>query len=228
MCLALPRGRYYYSADRYDGATPTMNIHEPATLISDLVLAAVSASLAIRLRRMTRPDNRPARAWVWTLAIAALSSALGGFSHGFGPELPAWADALLWRMTLWTLSLAAAAMAWSLVDELFAPEGRRGWRVAIVAKAAVFIGATALTPQFVLAIADYGGAMLAWLVASAACRRAWRGWFAAGVGVSVIAAVVQQAGPDLAVHFNHNDLYHLIQIGALWLLYRGARLLGGR
>lgn len=208
------------------GAPRPMTIHEPGTLISDLVLAAVSATLAFRLRRATVPNNTPARAWSGTLALAAVSSALGGLSHGFGPELPAWADALLWRATLWALSLAAAAMAWSLVDELAAPDGRRGWRVAIVAKAAVFIGVMALAPQFVLAIADYGVAMLAWLGASAVCRRAWRGWFAAGVAVSILAAGVQQAGPDLAAHFNHNDLYHVIQIGALWLLYRGARLLG--
>lgn len=203
-----------------------MTIHEPGTLISDLVLAAVSATLAFRLRRATAPNNTPARAWAGTLALAAASSALGGLSHGFGPELPAWADALLWRATLWTLSLAAATMAWSLVDELAASDRRRGWQVAIVAKAAVFIGITALVPQFVLAIADYGVAMLAWLGAGIVCRRAWRGWFLAGVGVSIVAAVVQQAGPDLAMHFNHNDLFHLIQVGALWLLYRGALWLG--
>lgn len=203
-----------------------MNIHEPGTLLSDLVLAAVSATLAIRLRRATGRDNTPARGWVWTLALAATSSALGGLSHGIGPELPPREEALLWRATLWTLSLAAGAMAWSLIDELLPSASRRTWRVVVGIKAAVFIGLTAIRPLFVFAIVDYGTAMLAWLAASIVCGRAWRGWFAAGVAVSILAAGVQQTGPDLAAYFNHNDLYHLIQIGALWLLYRGARELG--
>lgn len=216
-------GRGISDATLADGI---MNIHEPGTLISDLLLAAVSATLATRLGRATGRDNTPARGWVWTLALAAGSSALGGLSHGFGPELARSAEALLWRATLWALNLAAAAMAWSLVDELMETAGRRWWRAAVVAKATVFVGLTALRPQFVVAIVDYGTAMLAWLVASAVCGRVWRGWFAAGVTVSIVAAVVQQAGPDLAVHFNHNDLYHVVQMAALWLLYRGARQLG--
>lgn len=210
---------------RAQGAA-VMTIHEPGTLISDLVLAAASATLALRLRQASARDCTAARAWSVTLALAAVSSVLGALSHGVGPELPRWAYGLMWRATLWALSLAAAAMAWSLVDELCAPAPRRGWRVAIVAKAAGFVVLTAVMPRFIHAIVDYGAAMLAWLVASAVCRRVWRGWFAAGVIVSAVAAVVQQAGPDLAAHFNHNDLYHVIQMGALWLLYRGARLLG--
>ena len=30
-----------------------------------------------------------------------------------------------------------------------------------------------------------------------------------------------------AKHFNHNDLYHIVQMGAVCLLYRGARLFEG-
>ena len=52
-------------------------------------------------------------------------------------------------------------------------------------------------------------------------RRAAR-WMLAGVAVSAIAAVVQQSGWSLHEHFNHNDLYHVIQGVAIWLLYRSA------
>jgi hypothetical protein len=45
------------------------------------------------------------------------------------------------------------------------------------------------------------------------------------VAVSVAAAGVQAM--HLAPHpgFNHNDLYHVMQIAAMWLFYRGARLI---
>ena len=43
--------------------------------------------------------------------------------------------------------------------------------------------------------------------------------------MSVIAALVQQS--DLALHrnFNHNDIYHVIQLAALFLLYRAGTLM---
>ena len=38
-------------------------------------------------------------------------------------------------------------------------------------------------------------------------------------------AMVQASGFRLHEHFNHNDLYHVIQMVALVLLYRGAKRL---
>ncbi|MFA5516389.1 MAG: hypothetical protein WDA20_08890, partial [Desulfuromonadales bacterium] len=59
-------------------------------------------------------------------------------------------------------------------------------------------------------------------------RRPAAGWIAGGILVSFVAAGVQAT--RLAPHpfFNHNDLYHIIQIGAFYLLYRGGRLLADR
>jgi hypothetical protein len=45
------------------------------------------------------------------------------------------------------------------------------------------------------------------------------------VGVSLLAAGIQASGFAPHPRFNHNDLYHLIQIGAMLLLYSGARRL---
>ena len=46
-----------------------------------------------------------------------------------------------------------------------------------------------------------------------------------GVGVSIAAAAVQASGFELHRHFNHNDLYHVMQIAAMAAFYRGARKL---
>jgi hypothetical protein len=76
--------------------------------------------------------------------------------------------------------------------------------------------------EFIFVVLDSGIAF-----AAVAALHLWRfnGWILAGVAVSVAAALVQASGLDLHRHFNHNDLYHVIQIGAMCLLYRGARLL---
>jgi hypothetical protein len=50
-------------------------------------------------------------------------------------------------------------------------------------------------------------------------------WILAGVAVSVIAAVAQFSRIAPHQHFNHNDLYHVVQIVAMALFYRGGKLL---
>jgi hypothetical protein len=55
----------------------------------------------------------------------------------------------------------------------------------------------------------------------------WRlnAWIVTGVAVSALGALVQASGLAPHRHFNHNDLYHVIQLAAMFLLYRGARRL---
>ena len=43
------------------------------------------------------------------------------------------------------------------------------------------------------------------------------------VALSLVAAGVQQSGWSIHRNFTHNDLYHVIQAVAVWLLYRAAR-----
>ena len=50
----------------------------------------------------------------------------------------------------------------------------------------------------------------------------WRGgpWAVAGILTSFVAAGVQASGFALHRHFNHNDLYHVIQMLGFYLIYR--------
>ena len=45
-----------------------------------------------------------------------------------------------------------------------------------------------------------------------------------GVALSILGAVVQQKGWGFGPHFNHNDVYHVIQMGSLVFFFLGARL----
>jgi hypothetical protein len=53
-------------------------------------------------------------------------------------------------------------------------------------------------------------------------------WFLSGVGISLLGLGTQQSDLALHEHMNHNDLSHLILLGALYLFYRGSRLLQDR
>jgi hypothetical protein len=48
-------------------------------------------------------------------------------------------------------------------------------------------------------------------------------WLAGSIVVTLAGLAVQQSDFPRGVFFNHNDVYHVIQIGALYLLFRCAR-----
>ena len=50
-------------------------------------------------------------------------------------------------------------------------------------------------------------------------------WIIAGIAVSIVGAVVQAGGFSPSPSFNNNDLFHVIQAGAMYLFFRGALLL---
>lgn len=49
-------------------------------------------------------------------------------------------------------------------------------------------------------------------------------WLLAGIVVSAAGFGIQQSGVEPHKHFNHNDIYHCVQMLALYFLYRGAWL----
>jgi ABC-type amino acid transport system permease subunit len=196
-------------------------ISEPMTLATDYLLAAVTAFLAVGILRRTEGQNAR-RLWGVAFLALALGAALGGTHHGFEFEA-------LWKPTVWTVGLASAVM---LAGSAFATTHGRA-RHALLALALVKLVAfwawTWRDDRFIWVVADTAAAFA--LVAALHLWR-WRQpgslWIVAGVGVSITGAAVQASGFDVHRHFNHNDLYHLIQIGAMLAYYRGARILADR
>jgi hypothetical protein len=205
-----------------------MTLHEPTTLLTDCLLAALAGWFAWRLRQPSSAANHAQRWWSRTLGLTAVSALVGGTSHGFGPNFsPAVADAW-WLATLLVIFLISAAMAMSLLHEIVPPARQGLWRGLIGIKLAGFTGTAVVHPVFLVAIVDYGLAMVAWIAAALILRRAWRNWMLAAIGLSVIAAVVQQIRWPQSSYFNYNDLFHVIQAVALVGFYRAARQLSSR
>jgi hypothetical protein len=201
-----------------------MNLYEPATLITDYLLAVVALICGLLLRRF---DRAPSRAWfARAMLLSALSAFVGGSYHGFAPNFALEIQGLWWRLVLILLSVVSAALALSLMHEV-APPRRHSWiRSIIFIKLTVFVVVAMTQAVFLFAIIDYGTALLAWIAAALVARRPWRGWMLAAIGLSFVAAAVQQFGFSPAPHFNQNDLYHVIQAFAFVAFYRGGKLLG--
>jgi len=203
-------------------------IAEPMTLLTDYALAAVTASLAFSLHR--RRDGRRARA-LWTLALAALALAalLGGSSHGFAPVLPPLAAVLLWKATVLSVGAASFGLLAGSAAGTTSPPVARIFLVLAAAKLAIYSAWMLFHDEYVYVIVDTGTALAGIAVLhlwSLTTRRdAASAWMLAGVAVSLLAAAVQASGFAVSRNFNHNDLYHVIQIVAMFLFYAGGRRL---
>lgn len=199
-------------------------VHEPMTLLTDYLLGGLSATLSVR---MLRRGPRASRAW-WATALAscALAAFAGGTYHGFLPWIPEAVAATLWRVTM--ASIGVASFGAVLATAAGHLPVRSGTAIRIVASVKIvgYLAWAMLDPAFVVAIADYS---LAFLFVLWAHLRSWRRrgdssalTVATGVLVSFAAAGIQALGIAPHASFNHNDLYHLVQMLGTWLLYRGA------
>jgi hypothetical protein len=180
---------------------------EPVTALTDYALAAVAAFLGVRLLRSNR---------FWALAFLALALAalLGGTWHGF------WQSDSLWKAT--TLSVGVASFGMVAGSALAITHGAARQLVfGFALLKLVAYGFWILRhDDFVWVIVDSGSAL-----AIVGLLYLWRfsGWMLAGVGISIVAGAVQASALALHASFNHNDLYHLIQIAALFAFYRGLK-----
>lgn len=199
-----------------------MNIHEPATLLTDYLLAVLGGGLAWRLWRHPVIRIPSGRWWFRALIVLSLSAFVGGSYHGFAPNFSATVDAVWWRGVLWIICLLGFTMGSALVSEFSGGDDQVFWKRFLVAKFVLASVAVMVWPSFLVAIVDYGLAMLAWFVAALVVRRPWRSWIIVAVGLSGTAAWVQQSGLHWLGFLNHNDIFHLIQGLALVGFYRAA------
>jgi hypothetical protein len=202
------------------------NITEPATLVTDYLLAAFTAALAWKLRG----GGHPQRWWAAGLAASSVAGLAGGTVHGVVRLMPAALTAALWLLTLEMLVLAGLAVTMATIAATArSPTARRAAAAAASLTFAAWAAWIPSRPVFGMAIAAYGASLVVLALVEAprwwTSRLAASAWLLAGVALSVAAAAVQQLGWGPHPHVNHNDLFHVIQAGAVWLLYRGAQRL---
>ena len=165
----------------------------------------MSAWLGLRLWRFSR---------YWALAFLALALAafLGGTWHGL------LRSDLLWKATLLAVGVASFGMVAGSAQRATRGLVRSGLTIFAALKLLVYASWMLFHNDFIWVIADTGSAL-----AIVGALHLWRfnGWMLAGVGASLAAALVQASGFALHRHFNHNDLYHVVQIAAMLLFYRG-------
>ncbi len=200
---------------------------EPAVTITNFLLAAEYWAFAIRLRRVT--DANGVISWFGRLfVLLGLAAILGAFMHGFLAESGGLTGRFVWTSNLLALGAAGVATAMIAAKVVIAAE-KQPLAERWLAVAFLVYGAAVLfvTQEFVVALAAalpcVGFLMAALLVLFR--RTATPGILFAifGLALTLVGGVQQQLrlGID-PVHFNHNAVYHVIQMVAFFLLFKGA------
>jgi hypothetical protein len=207
-----------------------VRITEPMTMMTDYVMGALAFVLAMRIVGDAAAGRQiSGRLWAAALVMTAVAAFLGGTYHGFIQWLPGASGRALWKATLLATGIGSACLLAAAVTAATAGALQRALLAVVVVKLLVYVWTIATKDQFALVIADYGTALLAvalaaWFIRpSGLTPAAW--WITGGVAVAAVAGAIQWARLAPHVHFNHNDLFHVVQMASLYLLYRGGLLL---
>jgi hypothetical protein len=205
-------------------------VTERTTAATDAVLALAAAAAIIVLRRTTPPSFGRA-VWQAALAALALASVLGAVAHGL--ELPAATRELLWQPLYLALGVTMALFVVGAVRDWRGEAAGRRVLAPMLALAFVFYGITRLTGGSFLAFVVYEAAALlfslgVYLRLATGPARVGAALMAAALAVSLAAGAVQASdvGPvRLVWDFDHNGVFHLVQLVGLALLLTGLRRL---
>lgn len=199
---------------------PCPAVTEPATTLTDMLLALMGVALFVRQRRTGRHG---AAIFFAALAVAA---AFGALSHGFLSNAAAGTRQFVWWITLVCTGATAAGLA--LIGLECLNWGTTRTRLLpVLGPTMAFAVMVWFDPRFRLGLmaTAVGGLVFAAGLIAHARRHPGRGagLAALGIGISIVAGILQQRGVAVhPVHFDHNATYHVILIPALLLVHAGA------
>lgn len=205
-----------------------MMITEPATTLTDYAIAVESLIFTVLLVRTEQSHlQRSRQLWAATFACVGLAAFLGGTCHGFVNTLGNDVVKVLWQVMLCSIGIASIFMISATVISTL-PQRWHGWfLIGISVKTFLYLLWAIQYTHYGYAVADYLSAMLIVIFLEIRAiykvinpSSAW--WILAGICISGVAVGVQGSGLAIAHYLNHNDLYHLVQMIALYLFYRAA------
>ncbi len=202
-------------------------------MLTDYVLGVLAGVLAVALFRLGRVERQNSvRLWAAALGATALAAAFGGTFHGLTLILGDLAQTVLWKATVYSTGLASFFLLSAAIVASVAGQFRRSLLAMAALKLAIYALWMATHDDFRYVVYDYAPTLVGVLILQLAAARvggaASARWIVSGILLSFAAAGIQRTGLALHEHFNHNDLYHIVQMAAVYLLYRGGRELRDR
>jgi hypothetical protein len=202
---------------------------EQTTAATDLVITIMAIAAAIYLKQ-NGPGGLRGRLWRSVLILLGAGALLGAIGHAF--VLGERVYLAIWGVVYLLLALLVAAFVAATIRDL-AGDGVARRAVPVLAVIAlVFFGYMLTDPDNFLPFIVYeivamtlSLAGFAWI--SIRGKLAGAGWITAAIAVNILAAAIQAEGSlgfTLVWAFDHNGVFHLVQMIATGMLVYGLRL----
>ncbi len=203
------------------------SITELTTAATDLLIAVAALACLGVLRRSRKANRQRVAIWSWVFGLLALASLLGAFAHGLALD-PA-AQAWLWRPLYLALGLVVAMFVVGAVFDLRGARAARAWLAPMLVLALGFFTVTQVGSDHFMIFVVYEalamfGALGVYLLLARDRRLAGASSVAAAILLNIVAAAIQATGSvalTIVVPFDHNGVFHLVQLLALVVLTRG-------
>ena len=202
---------------------------ELTTAATDVVLALVCVGVVLGLNRLRALDWWRTTIWSAVFIFVAVASVLGAVAHGV--ELSESVDGALWSPLYLSVELSLALFLVGAVYDAFGTRAARRLVPWAIGVALAFHVLTHGLDSGSLFFVVYG---VVAMVASLAVyvrlaindRLSGAGVVAVGIGLTLLAGLVQASDISfrLVVPFDHNGVFHLVQLAAIATLAHGLRL----
>ena len=209
-------------------------IKEPAeqtTAITDIILAMVAFGGIIILQWEPANNSELWKINIWSAAIGliGLAAAVGAVAHGL--VISQAVHDRIWQLLNMSLALAVSLFVVGMIYDLWGLTASRNALPVMLITGLGFFVATLLYPGIFFVFIVYEGLALifalgAYFYLAVRGVLSGAGFMAVGILISIIAAVIQ-ANKSIAFtviwQFDHNGIYHIVQVLGLVLLLIGLR-----
>lgn len=195
--------------------------YEPMTSFTDLVLFVLCLFFAFKILSKKSIYHR---SWGLLFLFSGISALCGFISHGFGPYLDS-LNKIVWAITLIAIGIASAILLFLISTFVVSENIKRVLHIFLFLKFVLYTFTISKYPLFTVAIADYFPVLLVitglYGYQFVKTRLDEYQWVFIGLILSIVGAGVQQSGFSMHQHFNHNDLFHVIQMAGFLSLFIG-------
>ncbi|MDP6230331.1 MAG: hypothetical protein QF842_06400 [Candidatus Marinimicrobia bacterium] len=205
-------------------------IYEPMTAFTDLLIFGLGLYFARELYGIYATKLMSVHLhFMLVFFFMSLAGLLGAMTHGIGPHLPQSIHTFIWRITLYCIGLTTFSM---LLGGLYhvVPFNTMDWLKWLpLLGLIVYMILITRNDDFKTVIRFYTPAMMLLLLMMLYSLLRFQSdgtsWIIFSVLMAFAGTAVQQSGFSFHKHFNHNDIYHVFQMGSMFLLYKGVILL---
>ena len=198
-------------------------LYEPTTAITDyiiFILGIIFGGLTISIQ-----NSQFHQLWGASFISIGIGAFFGGTSHGFGPKMKGIYRKVLWRITIIFIGISGIFMAMS--SSLFFITENGKYALFITAGVLLILYFLKIRKQdsFRSAVTFYmpllGVTLVGFSMAFYFQNITGALFITIGLIVCITGSLTQLLKISLHEKFNHNDLFHVIQMLGMFLMYRG-------